>query len=185
MRALVVVPDYVSHWNPLAAVAAALAGRGHAVVVATGPALGPRVEADGFAHVFLRLGAGSNPGVTRSVQDAELDGFFAATLSGMVSTLRYQAERRRHDLLWEPEAVAERVRDVVEDVAPDAVLVDQLAFGATATLRGLRVPYLSFLPGHPCQLPAPGKRSAIRRSAHLAFQQQQPSCDLCGSSVRA
>ena len=157
MRALVVVPDYVSHWNPLAAVAAALAGRGHAVVVATGPALGPRVEADGFAHVYLRLGAGSNPGVTRSMQDAELDGFFAATHSGMVATLRYQAERRRHDLLWEPEAVAERVRDVVEDVAPDAVLVDQLAFGATATLRGLRVPYLSFLPGHPCQLPAPGE----------------------------
>ena len=157
MRALLVVPDYVSHWNPLSAVAAALTGRGHDVVVATGPALGPRVEADGFAHVQLRLGAGSNPGVSRSVRNAELDGFFAATHAGMVATLRYQAERRRHDLLWEPQAVAERVREVIEDVAPDATLVDQLAFGATAALRGLRVPFVSFLPGHPCQLPARGE----------------------------
>ncbi|MCY7302233.1 MAG: glycosyltransferase, partial [Thermoleophilia bacterium] len=183
MRALLVVPDYVSHWNPLCSVAEALAGRGHDVVVATGPALGPRVEADGFGHTQLRLGAGSNPGVSRSVRDAELDGFFAATHSGMVATLRYQAERRRHDLLWEPEAVSNRVCEVIEGVAPDAVLVDQLAFGATAALRGLRVPFVSFLPGHPCQLPGPGETfgyPALRPPGFTAQEDELASlAELC------
>jgi hypothetical protein len=75
----------------------------------------------------------------------------------MIATLRYQAERRRHDLLWEPQAVADRLRHIVARLAPDMVLVDQLAFSATAALRGLRQPFLSFLPGHPCQLPARGQ----------------------------
>jgi len=86
-----------------------------------------------------------------------MEAFFAATRKGMIATLRHQAERRRHDLLWEPEAVAKRLRYIVQTIAPDMVLVDQLAFGATAALRGLRVPFLSFLPGHPCQMPVRGE----------------------------
>ena len=156
MIVLVVVPDYASHWYPLSAVAATLRSRGHQVVVATGRTLAPLVAADGHEHVELTLGSGSNGGVRPAGAEAELDAFFAATRAGMVATLRYQAERRRHDLLWEPQAVAERLRRIVETVAPDTVIVDQLAFGATAALRGLRVPFLSFLPGHPCQLPARG-----------------------------
>ncbi len=157
MIVLVVVPDYASHWYPLSAVAEALRARGHRVVVATGKTLAPLVAADGHEHVELTLGSGSNAGVRPADADAGLDAFFAATREGMIATLRYQAERRRHDLLWEPQAVAERLRRIVETVAPDTVLVDQLAFGATAALRGLRVPFLSFLPGHPCQLPAQGE----------------------------
>lgn len=157
MIVLVVVPDYASHWYPLSAVAGALRERGHRVVVATGLALAPLVAAAGHEHVELTLGSGSNDGARPSSADAEIDRFFAATREGMIATLRYQAERRRHDLLWEPHAVAERLRRVVATLAPDTVLVDQLAFAATAALRGLRVPFFSFLPGHPCQLPARGQ----------------------------
>ncbi len=157
MIVLVVVPDYVSHWYPLSAAASALRVRGHTVVVATGQTLAPLVVADGYRHVELILGSGSNGGIREAGRDPELDAFLAATRRGMIATLRHQAERRRHDLLWQAEVVAERVRDVVALVAPDAVLVDQLAFGATAALRGLGVPFFSFLPGHPCQLPTPGQ----------------------------
>lgn len=157
MIVLVVVPDYASHWYPLSAAAEALRARGHRVVVATGQTLAPLVATDGHEHVELTLGSGSNAGVRPTGANAELNAFFAATREGMIATLRYQAERRRHDLLWEPQAVAERLRRIVETVAPDSVLVDQLAFGATAALRGLRVPFLSFLPGHPSQLPAHGE----------------------------
>lgn len=157
MIVLVVVPDYVSHWYPLSAVAGTLRARGHTVIVATGPALAPRIAADGHERVELMLGSGSNTGLSRAQRDAKLDAFFAATRKGMIPTLRYQAEQRRHDLLWEPHTVGKRLDAIVGDVAPDAVLVDQLAFGATAVLRGLRVPFLSFLPGHPCQLPARGE----------------------------
>ena len=134
-----------------------LVARGHRVVVATGRALAPRVAAAGHEHVELTLGSGSNGGVRPSGTEPEFDAFLAATREGMIATLRYQAERRRHDLLWEPEGVAARLRDIVGEIAPDTVLVDQLAFNATAALRGLRVPFLSFLPGHPCQLPGPGE----------------------------
>lgn len=157
MIVLLVVPDYASHWYPLSAVAATLRARGHRVVVATGTTLAPRVAADGHEHVELKLGSGSNAGARPTGAGTALEAFFAATREGMIATLRHQAERRRHDLLWEPQAVAEQLRRIVAGVSPDAVLVDQLAFGATASLRGLRVPFLSFLPGHPCQLPARGE----------------------------
>lgn len=157
MIVLVVVPDYVSHWYPLSAAAGALRARGHRVVVATGPTLAPLVVADGYQHVELILGSGSNGGVRQVDIETELNAFFAATRLGMIATLRYQAERRGHDLLWEPQSVAERLRDVIATVEPDSVLVDQLAFTATAALRGLGVPFFSFLPGHPCQLPSQGE----------------------------
>ena len=156
MIVLVVVPDYISHWYPLSAVAASLRARGHEVVVATGMALAAEIAADGHEHAHLALGSGSNTGAHRAKRAEELEAFFAATREGMIATLRHQAERRRHDLLWEPHAVAERLQTIIADIAPDAVLVDQLAFGATAALRGLRVPFVSFLPGHPCQLSAAG-----------------------------
>jgi zeaxanthin glucosyltransferase len=154
---LVVVPAYASHWYPLSAIADALRRRGHGVIVATGRALGPLVAAAGHRHVDLTLGPGSNAGVRRSGTQTEIDDFLTATLGGMIATLRHQAERRRHDLLWEPEAVAERIRRIHTAAAPDVVLVDHLAFNATAALRGLRLPFVSFLPGHPCQLTGPGE----------------------------
>ncbi len=157
MTVLVVVPDYASHWYPLSAVADALRLRGHRVVVATGLTLAPLIAADAHEYVELTLGSGSNGGVRPAGADVEMDAFFAATRDGMIATLRYQAERRRHDLLWEPRVVANRLGHIVQTIEPDMVLVDQLAFGATAALRGLRVPFLSFLPGHPCQLPARGE----------------------------
>jgi zeaxanthin glucosyltransferase len=157
LTVLIVVPDYASHWYPLSAVADALRLRGHRVVVATGQTLAPLLVADAHEHVELTLGSGSNGSVRPAGADVEMEAFFAATREGMIATLRHQAERRRHDLLWEPETVAHRLSHIVQTIAPDMVLVDQLAFGATAALRGLRVPFLSFLPGHPCQLPVRGE----------------------------
>ncbi len=157
MTVLVVVPDYASHWYPLSAVADALRGRGNRVVVATGRTLAPLIAADAHEYVELTLGSGSNGGVRPAGADVEMDAFFAATRDGMIATLRHQAERRRNDLLWEPEVVANRLGHIVQTIEPNMVLVDQLAFGATAALRGLRVPFLSFLPGHPCQLPVRGE----------------------------
>jgi MGT family glycosyltransferase len=75
----------------------------------------------------------------------------------MVATLEHQARRRLHDLLWDPEHVTGRLGDIVDDLRPELVLSDQLAFGASLALRALGVPYTAFLPGHPCQLPPPGQ----------------------------
>ena len=160
MTALLVSPDYVSHYLPMSAVGAALRDDGHEVVFATGDGLRERVLADGFLHVELRLGAGSNPTPEASGDDPGLDEFLAATREGMVSTLELQARRRLHDLLWEPQRVTARLAEIVDDLRPAIVLSDQLAFGAALAFRALDIPFSSFLPGHPCQLPPPECRSA-------------------------
>ena len=168
MTLLVISPDYASHLLPLLTLASGWTGdgsggptgdgSGERVVVATGPATRPLVDEAGFEYVELRLGRGSNPGIIRAEQqptgeDDNLRAFFAATRAGMVATLRYQADARRNDLLWDPVNVGRRVLDVVDEVRPDQVLVDHLAFGATLALRAGGVPYGDVVLGHPSALP--------------------------------
>jgi zeaxanthin glucosyltransferase len=160
--ALLVSPDYASHYLPLSAIGQELQARGADVVVATGAALRARVVGDGFAHRLLALGPGSNGGLIRPEDQApeeaeQLAAFFEATRRGPVATLRHQAGRRLHDLLWQPDAVTERLGEILDEVEPDVVVSDQLAYGASLALRALERPYASLLPGHPTQLPTPGE----------------------------
>ncbi|MFI5840143.1 nucleotide disphospho-sugar-binding domain-containing protein [Catenuloplanes sp. NPDC051500] len=158
MTLLVISPDYASHLLPLATLATAWQKAGERVVVATGPATAALVAGFGFAHCDLPLGRGSNPGVIRAEQqpageDDALRGFFAATYRGMVETLRFQAEARRNDLLWEPVDRARAVLAVVEQVKPDQIIVDHLAFSARLALTAGAVPHVDVVLGHPSALP--------------------------------
>ena len=166
MTLLVVSPDYASHLLPLLALAAPWARAGNRVVVATGPGVSERVTEAGFEWVPLVLGRGSNPGVARTQdqprgEDENLAAFFEASRHGMVATLRLQAELRRNDLLWQPGETARRTVEVVEAVAPDAVVVDHLAFGATLGLRAAAAPYVDVVLGHPSALPLAGERYGV------------------------
>jgi zeaxanthin glucosyltransferase len=168
---LIVSPDYASHYFPLSAVGASLRQRGHRVSVATGGALEQRVLAEGFEHTNLVLGPGSNPGIIRPETQSreervQLEAFFEATRTGMVATLLHQARNRQRDLLFEPERVAKDMEKILEEVSPEIVLVDQLAFGATAVLRGLGQRFVSFHPGHP---------SSISTGAPYGFPTRLPS----------
>ena len=162
MRALILSPDYASHYFPLSALGQALERRGHEVVIATGRSLARRVQEDGFEHRELVLGPGNNSGLLRASEQpageaAGVGAFLAATRAGMISTLRYQAESRLRDLLWQPQEVTHRLREIVTDVRPTVVVSDQLSFGATLALRALQQPYVSFHPGHPSAIPGPGE----------------------------
>lgn len=158
MTLLVISPDYASHLLPLATIATAWQDAGEQVVVATGPATAALVASFGFAHSDLPLGRGSNPGVIRAEQqpageDDALRGFFAATTRGMVETLRFQAQARRNDLLWEPVERARAVLKVVEQTRPDRIIVDHLAFSARLALTAAGVPHTGVVLGHPSALP--------------------------------
>lgn len=158
MTLLVISPDYASHLLPLATLATAWRDRGQRVVVATGEATAALVASFGFERVDLRLGRGSNPGTIRAEEQPEeeddsLRGFFDATRRGMLPTLRYQAQERLTDLMWQPVETARAVQRVVASVAPDAILVDHLAFSARLALDAGRVPYADVLLGHPSALP--------------------------------
>lgn len=162
MTLLVISPDYASHLLPLAAIAAAWRDAGEDVVVATGTATAPIVAEFGFRHVDLPLGRGANAGVIRSSEQeaaeaASLEGFFAATREGMVPTLAYQARERLTDLMWEPVDRARATLAVIEDLAPDAILVDHLAFSARLALHTRGIPYGDVVLGHPSALPVAGE----------------------------
>jgi len=159
---LIVSPDYASHLLPLATLGTAWRDAGERVVVATGEATRSIVDDFGFEHVPLRLGRGSNPGTIRAEEQApdegaSLRGFFDATRRGMVPTLAYQARERLTDLLWDPAGVSARLREILDEVRPDAIVVDHLAFTARVALRALGVPYGDVVLGHPTALTVPGE----------------------------
>lgn len=158
MTLLVISPDYASHLLPLATLATAWQQRGEDVVVATGPATDPIVQRFGYRRVDLPLGRGANAGIIRTAQQqadeaASLEGFFTATRHGMIPTLLYQARERLTDLMWQPEDRARATLAVIEDVAPDAILVDHLAFSARLALHTAGIPYGDVVLGHPSALP--------------------------------
>jgi UDP:flavonoid glycosyltransferase YjiC (YdhE family) len=160
---LVISPDYASHLLPLITLATAWRDAGHEVVVATGPATAPIVAGAGFRRADLSLGRGANAGVMRTGQQqadeaASLAGFFAATRRGMVETLVYQAQERSTDLMWEPVDRARQTLRIVADVAPDAILVDHLAFSARMALHTAGIPYGDVVLGHPTALPVADER---------------------------
>ena len=162
MKLLLICPDYISHYLPMSAVAAAGRCRGATVVVATGSLLRERVERDGFQWRHLAMSRGGNPGLLsereRPVADADdLSAFFDATRLGMVATLRHQALARADDLLWEPAYVADQVGALVAVEQPDAILADHLSFAATLALRAGGHAFTTFVPGHPAQLPCGGE----------------------------
>jgi zeaxanthin glucosyltransferase len=159
---LIISPDYASHLLPLATLGTAWRDAGERVVVATGEATRSIVDDFDFEHIPLRLGRGSNPGTIRAEEQApdegaSLRGFFDATRRGMVPTLAYQARERLTDLLWDPAGVAARLREILDEVQPDAIVVDHLAFTARVALRALGVPYGDVVLGHPTALTVPGE----------------------------
>ncbi len=158
MTLLVVSPDYASHLLPLATLATAWRERGERVVVASGPATADLVARFGFERRDLRLGRGSNPGVISAEQQQvderdSLLGFFEATRRGAVPTLKYQAEERLTDLMWRPVEAARATQRVVDDVSPDEIIVDHLAFSARLGLTSAGIPYGDVVLGHPSALP--------------------------------
>lgn len=162
MTLLIISPDYASHLLPLATFGTAWRDRGERVVVATGPATASIVDSFGFERVDLPLARGSNPGVIRAEEqpdgeDDSLRGFFDATREGMVETLAYQARERLTDLMWQPVETARRVLAVIDEVRPDRIVVDHLAFSARLALTAAKVPYADVVLGHPTALPVEGE----------------------------
>jgi zeaxanthin glucosyltransferase len=162
MTLLIISPDYASHLLPLATLGTAWKEAGHRVVVATGPATASIVEDFGFERINLQLGRGSNPGVIRAEdqptgEDDALRGFFEATRHGLVATLAFQASARKNDLMWEPVTAARAVQSVVDEVQPDHIIVDHLAFSARLALKAHGIAYTDVVLGHPSALPVAGE----------------------------
>lgn len=174
MTLLVISPDYASHLLPLVTLATAWRDAGQRVVVASGPATAGIVADFGFERVNLQLGRGSNAGVIRAEDqiDEEADslrGFFDATRQGMVETLSYQARERLVDLMWEPERAGRDVLRIVEELRPDGILIDHLAFSARLALSTAGIPFGDVVLGHPSALPVGSEKYGYPPAWPAAF----------------
>jgi zeaxanthin glucosyltransferase len=175
MTTLLVAPDFYSHYRPVGVLGRSLAAAGEEVVVASGPTMRPFVLADGLDWVEIALGPGSNDGVAAADRhdrdDAEaLDRFLAATRAGMVATLDHQAVKRRHELLWEPVATGRRLLRLLDDIDPDHIVVDQVSLTSTLSLVASGRPFVTFVPGHPSQLPVGDERYGDALTWPTAFR---------------
>ncbi len=159
MSLLVLSPEFASHYGPLAVIAEAARRSGSRVVVATGPELRARVEADGFEWRPLQLGASSNSGIVD--RDPGIARFIEATRGGPLATIRSQALDRETDLLWQPERVAADIDDLCESINPECVLVDHVSFGSTLGMYAAGRPFVTLVPGHPSQLPVGTERYGV------------------------
>jgi zeaxanthin glucosyltransferase len=162
MTTLILAPDFYSHYQPLAVIAAALRRHGERVIMATGPSMGPVAERDGLEWRHVQLAAGSNDGVasarTHDPGDpGSLDAFIDATRQGFVATLRLQAQKRSRELLWNPVEVGSAIVDLLDDVEPDHVVVDHVSLVSTLGLVASGRPFTTVVPGHPTQLPVAGE----------------------------
>lgn len=160
MTLLIISPDYASHLYPLAALGISWLAEGERVVVATGPATASIVKSFGFEHTSLRLSRGSNPGVIRAEEqptgeDDALRGFFSATRNGMIDALTFQAKARMNDLMWEPVATARAVQSIIEEIKPQTIIVDHLAFSARLAMVAAGIHHIDVVLGHPTALPLP------------------------------
>ena len=185
MTLLIISPDYASHLYPLATLGTRWAQAGERVVVASGPATAQIVADFGFERENLQLGRGSNPGTIRVDQqptgeDAALLGFFDATRRGMVATLRYQAQARSSDLLYNPVQIAREVQRIVARVQPDHVIVDHLAFSARLGLLSAGVVHADVVLGHPSALPVGAEVYGYPPAWPAAFSPDPAELDLLG-----
>lgn len=162
MTTVVLAPDFLSHYQPLGAVAKEMHRRGERVVIATGHAMRTFVENDGLEWHHLDLAAGSNDGLAVAATHdptelSALDAFIDATRQGFVTTLAFQASKRSRELLWNPVDVGRTIDRLLDTLEPDQIIVDQVSLVSTLGALACGRPFTTVVPGHPTQLPVAGE----------------------------
>lgn len=156
---LLITPDFISHYAPLAAIGTEWRRRGYRVCVATGDKLRTSVAADGFEYARLPLGPDGIGDFLRtdSMSAGEISTLqesLRATAAGMMAAFKFQASHRESALLWHVDEIFRRLGQVIGEVRPVFILSVQLAYNATAALLAHRARFATLVTGHPAQVPA-------------------------------
>lgn len=157
-RILLITPDYISHYLPMATIGDEWRRRGGCVWVATGDNLQSKVKADGFNYVRLLLGEGGIRDFMRTSKMSteelsKLEESLRATAGGMLAAFNFQASHRESALLWHVEAVFTRLGEIIAAIRPDFILSVQLASNATAALLAHNATFATLVTGHYAQIP--------------------------------
>lgn len=157
-KILILSPPFYSHFNPLLNLGRAFAEAGVEVIVACSEAFRSQIEAAGLRFAPLDINRNANTGVAQQTEQAEeearrLEAFFDATREGPIATLMLQSRHRQQDMLTDPVRLREEIAALADAEAPDLFIVDQLSYAVTLALTCLRLPFVTFCPGHPTYVP--------------------------------
>ena len=157
-RIVILSPPFYSHFNPLLNLGRAFAAAGVEVIVACSEAFRPQIEAAGLRFAPLDINRNANTGVAQQTEQAKeeaqrLEAFFAATREGPIATLMLQSRHRQQDMLTDPVRLREEIAALADAETPDLFVVDQLSYAVTLALTCLRLPFITFCPGHPTYVP--------------------------------
>lgn len=156
---LVITPGYISHYCPMVKFINKLIDKIECkVYVATDKGIKDIVLNDGFEFIDMSVWESNNPGkvdMDKQTNDEakRLQDSYRATYKGMVGSLMFQAENREHDLLWEPQRIMNAVEQILKEYSIDLTICVQLCYNATAALMALNAPFITYVTGHPDQLP--------------------------------
>jgi len=157
-KVVVISPPFFSHFRPLLTLSLAFQEAGWSTRVACSRDFEPQIRGAGLGFVELVISRNANTGVAEDTEQPEeerrrIKAFLDSTRQGPLETLILQAEHRKLDMLFEPEYLAEQIREIQGAEAADLYVVDQLSYGVTIALYLIGLPFVSFCPAHPYSIP--------------------------------
>ena len=157
-KVVVLSPPFYSHFHPLLSLARAFKRSGADVLVACSEAFQVQIRTAGLRFSPLDISRNANTGVAQQTDQAQseaerLAAFFRATREGPIATLTLQSRHRRLDMLTDPERLREEIAQLADQERPDLLVVDQLSYAVSLALYCLRLPFITYCPGHPTYIP--------------------------------
>jgi len=185
VRILVVTPDYVSHLYPLIPLALGLRASGHQVTFGTGPSIAQQVRRWGFGVSPLVQGYESNQGLADVTSNPQVAKSLQASEESWLASIVDQARNRVEGLFYDGLNVARRTIAVVKELRPDYVISVQLSYGAALGLFTWGGPFVTYVTGHPNQLPRedaiygdPGRMPLCFSASSDQLRQARYACQL-------
>lgn len=153
-KIMILSPPFYSHFQPLKTLGKSLKSLGAQVAIACGQGFRKEIEACGLGFYPLNINKNENRGIAKNTdqhreEKQRLEEFFEATYQGPVKTLITQGEHRLRDMFSNPRELVIALEKLQQHWKPDVVIVDQLSYGATLALIGLKIPFITFCPPHP------------------------------------
>jgi MGT family glycosyltransferase len=178
-RIIILSPPFYSHFSPLLSLARAFQRSGADVLVACSEAFEGDIRAAGLRFAPLQINRNANTGVAQQTDQDRAEAerqaaFFRATREGPIATLKLQSEHRRLDMLTDPERLREEIAALAAQEQPDLFVVDQLSYAVSLALYCLRLPFITYCPGHPTYIPRDSQLFGVPYAWPREFQIPKP-----------
>lgn len=168
-------PPFYSHFMPLLVLAKSFKKRG--VEVTFGCSLEFKEKILQAKLNFYEIDISKNKNIGKAEKtdqpDSEkerLEEFFQATKRGAIETLITQSNHRKADMLYDPDEMIEKIRELDRALEIDLFVVDILSYSVTLSLYFLKLPFITFCPPHPRTIPSGGENYGVPKNWPSAIE---------------